>query len=89
MSPKTRAQLLFAALGSIVSLGLFIGMALSLEGGSSPTFGVYSMLFLIPFVILNPYYLLILPLGLSFGVPELAFGVLGLLTRRSRNQEFG
>ena len=88
MAPRTKTKLLFAIVGILVSLVLAAGMALSLElpGASdpfpSPGIGKYTMLFFIPFVALNPVYLLIVPLGLSGSVPDwfrFLLGVLGLL----------
>jgi len=63
MSRQVRLRLLVAAGGILASLGLFVGSALSLDGGPSPTPTSWTILLFLPFVISNPVYLLILPLS--------------------------
>jgi len=73
MTEKTKAQALSASVGFLLSLGLFIGLAASLDGGPSATPGDWTVLVLIPFVILNPIFLLTPVLGsLTQGLPEWA-----------------
>ncbi len=70
MNAKIKAQSLFAAVGILVSLALFLALALSLDGGPSPTPGNCTMLILVPFVILNPICFAIILAGTFWSLPE-------------------
>lgn len=70
MNGKIKAQSLFAAVGILVSLALFAALALSLDGGPSPTPGNWTVLLLIPFVILNPIGFAIILAGTFWSLPQ-------------------
>ena len=79
VSRQTKLRLALAAGGVLVSLCLLAGSALSLEGGPSPTPGDWTLLLFIPFVILNPVYLLMIPLGITGLIPEVIVLSLGIV----------
>ena len=60
MSRQRKTQLYIAVAGVLVSLGLVLAIASSLSEGPSPTPGDWSVILLIPFVILNPMAVLFL-----------------------------
>lgn len=70
MSERIKAQLLFAIIGILVSSGLFASLALSLDGGPSPTPGNWTVLLLIPLVILNPIGFALMLATTSGSLPE-------------------
>jgi hypothetical protein len=76
MNGKSKAQWLFAAVGILVSLALFAALAWSLDGGRSPTPGNWTVLLLIPFVILNPICFAIMLAGTFWSVEQWVVWVL-------------
>ena len=76
MSGKIKAQSVFAVGGILVSLGLFAALASSLDGGASPTPGSWTVLLLIPFVVLNPICFVLILANTFWSLPEWLFWVL-------------
>ncbi len=70
MNGKIKTQSLFAAVGILVSLALFAALALSLDGGPSPTPGNWTVLLLIPFAILNPIGFASILAGTFWSLPQ-------------------
>jgi hypothetical protein len=76
MSKEIKTRLVVAGTGILVSLALFGGLALSLDGGPSPTPGDWSLLLLIPCVILNPAWFVLTLAGISWDLPEWVFWII-------------
>ncbi len=78
MPRHTAVQVIIALVGVLLSAGLGLGAALSLDGGPSPTPGNWTMLFFAPFFLLNPWYMVVLGIAQLLSLPGWCVGLLGL-----------